>query len=113
MYDVWNLDPLYKGFDDPSYLADRKALEQVVGELDAFSQTMAGRAPADVLTEGIRLLERLSRLANKLLTYATLRQAADTAQPECGSQVGMLWRFTAAVPAPMPLFGITVPSSPI
>ena len=90
MYDVWNLDPLYKGFDDPSYLADRKALEQVVGELDAFSQTMAGRAPADVLTEGIRLLERLSRLANKLLTYATLRQAADTAQPECGSQVGML-----------------------
>ena len=31
MNSVWNLDPIYRGFEDPAFEADMKALETEVG----------------------------------------------------------------------------------
>ena len=33
MNDVWNLDPIYKGFDDPAYTADMTALKELVEKI--------------------------------------------------------------------------------
>ena len=31
MNEVWNLDPIYKGFDDPSFARDLARLEEALG----------------------------------------------------------------------------------
>lgn len=38
MYDKWNLDILYKGYDDPAFLNDWKKLEQILEELKQFAK---------------------------------------------------------------------------
>ena len=39
MNEIWNLDPIYKGFDDPAFEADMAALRQCVTDYNAFAAT--------------------------------------------------------------------------
>ena len=40
MNDVWNLDPIYRGFDDPAFGQDFNRLESTLALLKAFSKTL-------------------------------------------------------------------------
>ena len=40
MNEVWNLDRIYKGFDDPAYVADMAAMKQLVEDFTAFSKEL-------------------------------------------------------------------------
>ena len=46
MNEVWNLDPIYKGFDDPSFEADLAALKQKVEEYAACTAKLSETDPA-------------------------------------------------------------------
>ena len=94
MNDVWNLDPIYKGFDDPAFLADFDALKQQAAAYNAFAAKLADMDAAKGLCQGIAMQEALSHLIYKLAGYASLRQAANTKDPDAGSQMG---RIMAAV----------------
>ena len=37
MNEVWNLERMYSGFDDPKYLADFAAFEKKIGEFISFT----------------------------------------------------------------------------
>ena len=78
MNEVWNLDPIYKGFDDPAFEADMAALKTEVENIVAFAQVLPGIAPVEGLKKGIALQEKFSELVSKLAGFASLRQAADT-----------------------------------
>ena len=41
MNEVWNLDPIYKGFDDPAFEADFQALKERTAELSAFAEKLS------------------------------------------------------------------------
>ena len=41
MNEVWDLTPLYKGFDDPAYEADMAAMKALVADFTAFSKHVA------------------------------------------------------------------------
>ncbi len=90
MNEVWNLDPIYRGFDDPAFAADMKALKTTVAEFNAFAGTLAELEPTDGLRRGIALEETLSQLIQKLAEYASLRQSANTMDAEAGSQLGRI-----------------------
>ena len=47
MNEVWNLDRMYSGFDDPKYLADFAEFEKKVGEFIAFSETLENADPLE------------------------------------------------------------------
>ena len=104
MNEVWNLDPIYKGFDDPAFEADMAALKDAVARIEAFAATLAQAEPLAGLKEGIALQELFVDLLSKLAGYASLRQAADTKNPEAGSRMGQVMALYSGVAAPFAAF---------
>ena len=62
MNEVWNLDPIYKGFDDPAFEADMDALRNSVADYNAFAATLADLAPLEGLRSGIAWEEKITQL---------------------------------------------------
>ena len=90
MNEVWNLDPIYKGFDDPAFEADMDALRNSVADYNAFAATLADLAPLEGLRSGIAWEEKITQLVMKLAGYASLRQSTNTRDAEAGSQLGRI-----------------------
>ena len=101
MNEFWNLDPIYKGFDDPAFEADMAALKQKVTEISAFSAQLPNLSAIQGLTRGIALQEQFSDLVSKLANYASLRQAANTRDPEAGSRMGQVMQLFSGVASPL------------
>ena len=104
MNEVWNLDPIYKGFNDPAFEADLTALKENVAAFTAFTAALTETDPAEGLKKGITMEETIQSYANKLAEYAMLRQSADTRNPESGSQMGRVMAVLSGVAAPMAAF---------
>lgn len=90
MNEVWNLDVIYRGFDDPAFAADMKKLEKLVKDYAAFAGELVGQTPLDGLKKGIALEEALTVLTAKLGEYASLRQSVNTRDAEAGSRLGQV-----------------------
>ena len=104
MNEVWNLDPIYKGFDDPAFAADMEKLTEKAKEVAAFAEKLPGLAPLAGLKEGILLQEELSQLTGKLAEYASLRQSTNTRDPECGSRLGVIFQILSSTAGPRAVF---------
>ena len=104
MNEVWNLEPIYKGFDDPAFEADMEALKGKVSEIEAAAAELGAVAPLEGLRKGTKLQEEFSDLVNKLAGYASLRQAANTVDPTAGSQMGRIMALCSGVAAPFAAF---------
>ncbi len=104
MNEFWNLDPIYKGFDDPAFEADMAALKEEVANITAFAAGLSTLEPIDGLRRGIALQERFGELVGKLAGYASLRQAANTMDPAAGSQMGRVMGLYSGVAAPFAAF---------
>ena len=104
MNEVWNLDPIYKGFDDPSFEKDLTALKEKVAAFGVFAENLTQEDPMDGLRGGIAQEEAIQDLAMKLAGYASLRQAADTRNSEAGSHMGRIMAVLAGLAAPMASF---------
>ncbi len=103
MNEVWNLDPIYHGFDDPAYAADMEALKALVAEFAAFAEALPALEPVDGLRRGVELQERLEELSS-VFSYASLRSATDATDPEPGSCMGRAMALYSGVAAPMAAF---------
>lgn len=90
MNEVWNLDVIYRGFDDPAFAADMEKLEKLVKDYAAFAGELMGQTPLDGLKKGIALEEALTVLTAKLGEYASLRQSVNTRDAEAGSRLGQV-----------------------
>ncbi len=104
MNEVWNLEPIYKGFDDSAYLADFAALERKVAAYADFAKELDTLSPEDALCRGIALEEDLEALAGKLAGYASLCQAANTRDAQAGSQMGRIMAVISLCAAPQAAF---------
>ena len=90
MNEVWNLDVIYRGFDDPAFAADMEKLEKLVKDYTAFAGELGRQTPLDGLKKGIALEEALTVLTAKLGEYASLRQSVNTRDAEAGSRLGQV-----------------------
>ena len=104
MNDIWNLDPIYKGFDDPAFAADVTALGQTTKALTDFTARLDGEEPLQGLKKGVAHLEAFSELVGKLAGYASLRQAANTRDAEAGSRMGQIMAVYSSAAGPMAAF---------
>ncbi len=104
MNEVWNLDPIYKGFDDSAYSADLSAAKALMEEFTVFTAQLAAGEPAANLRRGIELEEKLSQLAGKLGLYASLRQSANSRDGEATSQLGRLMALYSGMAGPEAAF---------
>ena len=101
MNKTWNLDPIYTGFDDPSFTADMQALRSKVDECIAFAAKLPDLCALEGLNQGIALQEQFVELVSKLANYASLRQAANTRDPEAGSRMGQIMQLYSGVASPL------------
>ena len=101
MNDVWNLNPIYSGFEDAAFEQDMSTLKALVEKIQAFAEKLPAMDTACGLKEGISLQEQFSLVVNKLAGYASLRQAADTRDPEAGSRMGQVMQLYSGVAAPL------------
>ena len=103
MNECWNLNPIYTGFDDPRFEEDLQALRRTVRDLEELTQHLTGDSVA-LLKRGLTLQEQLQELAEKLLCYAELRQAACTTDAEAGSKIGKIMGVYSDSAAPVAAF---------
>ena len=90
MNERWNLDAIYKGFDDPCFAEDLQKLKSAVDSFAALAEKLDEKQPLEGLKEGTALQETISELGMKLYEYAMLRQSADARDAEAGSQAGRI-----------------------
>jgi len=90
MNEVWNLDRLYLGFDDPAFLADFEELKELVARLAAAVEKLDQTQPLEGLKTVIRFQEELTLLSGKLSAYPRLRTAADSKDGAAGSWSGRI-----------------------
>ncbi len=90
MNEVWNLDRIYKGFEDPSFLNDLKNLSAMAENYNAFVSGIQETTVLEGLRQGICWEEKLTELAMKLFGYAQLRQSTNTRDTQAGSYVGQI-----------------------
>ena len=104
MNEFWNLDPIYKGFDDPQFETDLAALKQKVAEAAEFAAQLENADALEGLRKGIALEEEVQTLAMKLGEYAMLRQSANTRDAEAGSRWGQIMAVVSGFAAPQAAF---------
>ena len=104
MNSVWNLDPIYLGFDDPAFEADMERFRQAVEEFTRFAGELEALDPLEGLRRGIALEERTTEIGSRLFEYSSLRQAADTRDSACGSQMGRVMALASGIAGPEAAF---------
>ena len=107
----WNLDRIYKGFEDPAYTADMERMQQLVKEFTAFAESLPTIDPLEGLKTGVALREKLSELSS-LFQYASLRSATDTKDTTPGSYMGRVMATRSGLAAPMAAYNQWVVSLP-
>ena len=111
MNQEWNLDRLYKGFDDPAYAADMESMKALVAEFTAFVENLSNMEPVEALRTGVTLREKLSDLST-LFQYASLRSATNTKDTTPGSYMGRVMAMRSGLAAPMAAYNAWVVSLP-
>ena len=96
MNDVWNLDPLYTGFDDPAFGSDLAQLQDMTVRYNAFAEGLEDMPALEGLKQGIAWEEQLTEKAMKLATFAQLRQSTNTRDTEAGSRLGQIMQMLSA-----------------
>lgn len=104
MNEVWNLDPIYRGFEDPAFEGDLGELTALSSQFTAFTKGLETAQPVDALRQGIGYMERITSLGNRLAAFAMFRQAADSRDAEANSQLGRILSALSALAAPEAAF---------
>ena len=104
MNEFWNLDPIYKGFEDPNFEEDLSSLKKTVADAESFVATLETVEPLEGLRRGIALQERFMELAEKLVVYSMLRQAANSRDGAAGSNLGRVMAALSGFAAPQASF---------
>ena len=96
MNEVWNLDVIYHGFDDPAFGAELENLRKTAADYTVFAAELEKYPPLEGLKKGIALEEALTTLTAKLGEYASLRQSVNTRDAEAGSRLGQVMQAVSA-----------------
>ena len=90
MNNEWSLNILYKGFDDPAFIADFKAVDTLIEESHKLGAALSSMSEQEGVLTIICFREKAATSLNRLFHYVMLRQTTDTTNPETTSLIGKL-----------------------
>ena len=93
MNEVWDLSPLYKGFDDPQYAEDFSALQEAVAEYRNVPAKMAEMEAGAFLHYALSLDEKINEIGNRLGSFTSLRSSTNTQDVDAVSNMARLQRL--------------------
>lgn len=88
MNTTWNLDVMYKGYDDPKYINDFKKVSEIVNNINGLK--LDDNNPILTIEENLRLTEELNTLLMELFTYSSLRSSTNVNDFEAMKEMGQL-----------------------
>ena len=87
---TWDLEILYKGYDDPKYKKDLKSLDDAICEIIDFSKNLDSSKLVETIEKYLQLEEKLSSLIDELYTYSALKSSTNVNDYEALEQIGTL-----------------------
>ena len=74
MYDKWNLDVLYHGYDDPNFMKDMDQLKKLVQDFDDFAKQCDELDDITAIHQALDLLEAFQICAESVGSFLFLNQ---------------------------------------
>ena len=89
----WSLDVIYKGVDDPAYIADFAELEKMVEDFSSLvkrAEELSAKEQAEAL---LSAQEKMAEVSYRLGLYLELRQSVNTEDGEAMAQLNRLQKL--------------------
>ena len=93
MNEVWDLSPLYKGFDDPQYTEDFSALQKAIEEYRGVPAKMNEMDAGAFLHYALSLDEKINEIGSRLGSFTSLRSSTNTQDVDAVSNMARLQRL--------------------
>lgn len=99
----WSLESLYTGFDDEKFKADEAEVKRLIEEYTKFCDRLEGNAKENLI-KSVEFDLKISALAEKLFSYASLRGATNTSDAEANAVEGRLSEIFSNLASPQTKF---------
>jgi len=93
----WDLSPLYPGYDSPELQSAFDMLEEQVASFEGLRDKLKPDMPADQFMDAVKASEAMTRIGNKMYSFAGLSFAADTQDQKAQSLMARVMQFLAGI----------------
>lgn len=87
---TWNLDVLYKGFDDPKFNEDVEKFKKLIKELNDYCLTFSKHTDVENVCNYLHYEEDIRNVTSSLFTYCSLRTSTNVNDMEAQAEFGKL-----------------------
>ncbi|MBE6131196.1 MAG: M3 family oligoendopeptidase [Erysipelotrichaceae bacterium] len=87
---TWNLEIMYKGYDDPKYIKDNERVLELIKELNDSVKKLNKENAVNCIEKNIKLEEEFNKVIMELFSYSSLRAATNVNDYEALGEMGKL-----------------------
>lgn len=100
----WNLDSIYNGYDDPSFVSDLNKVDRKIDEFSDFANSLSQSDTSNNLKKGLQITEDLYSLLYKLMGFINLKRSTNTSDSESNNYYVKLQQKFIKTTLPSTLF---------
>lgn len=87
---TWDLEILYKGYDDPKYVSDVEKVKEIINKFHELTNNLESLSQIEAIEKELRLEEELSALISELYSYSSLRTSTNVNDYTAMMEIGKL-----------------------
>jgi len=87
---TWDLEILYKGYDDPKYISDVEKVKEIINKFHELANSLESLSQIEAIEKELRLEEELSALISELYSYSSLRTSTNVNDYTAMMEIGKL-----------------------
>ena len=100
----WDLEIIYKGYDDPKYASDIEKVKVLIEQIKELAKDIETKDPLFVVEENLRLEEELTVVLSDLFSYSSLKSATNVNDMQALMEMGKLQLMLQETVAPSVAF---------
>ena len=87
---TWNLEIMYKGYDDPKYISDNQKVLEIIKEMNELVGKLDVNNAVSCIEQELKLEEELNKVLSELFSYSSLRSSTNVNDYEALGEMGKL-----------------------
>ena len=87
---TWNLEIMYKGYDDPKYISDNQKVLEIIKEMNELVGKLDVNNAVSCIEQELKLEEELNKVLSELFSYSSLRASTNVNDYEALGEMGKL-----------------------